>query len=151
MTIVATELLTDLRTEVRALEADLRARVEEFPALDEPFRVEWEAARAAGRTASSFPAWRDGQLTQVAVAWLLACTFVRFCEDNDLVAVPRLGGPGPRRALAGDYRAAFYGSHPGAGARESSATRRPCRGWRRCWGRTTRCGAWVPRPTGRSG
>ena len=44
--------------------------------------------------------WRDNEVDQAAVAWLIATTFVRFCEDNDLLvgardrrsAVPPLAG-----------------------------------------------------------
>jgi len=118
MTVVAARLLAELKVELKALEGDLRERCEAHPDLDASFRAEWDAARAAGRTAFGYPAWRDGQLTQVGVGWVLACTFVRFCEDNDLVDVALLGGPGERRARAAEQRAAFYGANPGAGARE---------------------------------
>lgn len=36
-------------------------------------------------TAESYDSWRDDHLTQVAVAWILDCVFVRFLEDNGLV------------------------------------------------------------------
>ena len=37
-----------------------------------------------GRTALTYTAWREDELTQIAVAWILGCVFVRFLEDNGL-------------------------------------------------------------------
>ena len=80
------DLTADLRKQVTAAEADLRARSER---ADLPWavalRAEYDAAFAAGRTGLSWSEWRDGEIAQAAVAWVLATVFVRFCEDNDLV------------------------------------------------------------------
>ena len=46
--------------------------------------AEYRAARDAGRTGDTFLVWRNGALTQAAVAWVLGCVFVRFVEDNGL-------------------------------------------------------------------
>ncbi len=46
----------------------------------------------------SFEEWRDGEITQAAVAWVLACVFVRFLEDNGLIDQALISGPGGRRA-----------------------------------------------------
>ncbi len=53
---------------------------------------------AAGRTALPQPQWAEGLYAQVAVAWVLGCVFVRFCEDNGLVAdaAPGRAGQPPR-------------------------------------------------------
>src|SRR5439155_10740089 len=80
--------------------------------VDEPLRSEWASAREANRTASAYEPWREELLTQVAVAWVLACVFVRFCEDNDLVEAPWLSGPGLRRQRALDQRQHYFQQHP---------------------------------------
>lgn len=77
-------LLKDLRRQVAALEDDLRERSdsEEFrPRL----REEHEKARKARRTVAPYETWRDERVRQSAAAWVLACVFVRFCEDNGLI------------------------------------------------------------------
>jgi hypothetical protein len=56
-------------------------------------REQWTAATAAQRTAAGFETWLDDQLDQAAVAWVLGCVFVRFCEDNALVDGLWIGGP----------------------------------------------------------
>jgi hypothetical protein len=118
MSVDRTVLLRDLQAELRALVADLRGRCDEDPSVDEVPRAEWLRADAARRTARSYTVWRDDFLTDVAVAWLLAGVFVRFCEDNDLIAPPRLGGRGDRLDIARGYRAQHFQRHPADGDRE---------------------------------
>ena len=118
MTVDAAALLTQCRALVGQLEIDLRARCDEHPDVGAPLREEWTTAHAKGRTALTYAAWRDGQLTQVAVAWVLASVFVRFSEDNDLIDTPLLGGPGERLALVRERRSGHFRSNPGDGARE---------------------------------
>lgn len=75
-------------------EADIRARVEEEPALKQALEARHKAAAEAGRTApGAWLAFRDEAVTQAAVHWLLASVFVRFLEDNDLVDEVRISGP----------------------------------------------------------
>ena len=69
--ICSTQLLRDLQKRVRVLEEDLRKRCEADPAVNAPLQKEYEAPRAKGRTAITFNAWREEELTQVAVAWIL--------------------------------------------------------------------------------
>ncbi len=77
-----------------ATEADIRARVEEEPALKEALQARHKAAVDAGRAAAgAWLAFRDEAVTQAAVHWLLACVFVRFLEDNDLVGEVWISGP----------------------------------------------------------
>ena len=106
----AGRLLADLKRLRADLEDDLRARCEEHPDLDAPFRAEHE--QASGRTAQPYTVWRDARLTQIAAAWLLGCVFVRFLEDNGLVDPPRLSGPGERRRRALDEHTAWFRAHP---------------------------------------
>ncbi|MET7539623.1 BREX-2 system adenine-specific DNA-methyltransferase PglX [Streptomyces sp. NPDC005507] len=107
-----TELLKDLRNQVKTLEDDLRERSEavaEYKAkLDAEYRHAWEAKR----TAAMYEAWRDERITQVAAAWVLACVFVRFCEDNRLIPEPFLAGPKERLKDAEDRDAEFFRLNP---------------------------------------
>ncbi|MFB8352561.1 BREX-2 system adenine-specific DNA-methyltransferase PglX [Streptomyces niveus] len=94
-------LLADLKPQVAAVKKDLDRQVDELPEVRERYTAEYEQARELGRTAATRKAWLDEQLTQVAVAWVLAAVFVRFCEDNGLIAEPYLTSPDiDRRELA---------------------------------------------------
>ncbi|NIJ14659.1 hypothetical protein FHU38_005060 [Saccharomonospora amisosensis] len=106
------ELVKDLRGQVTLLEADLRARSEEVPEFTEPLRAEYDEAREAGRTAATYESWRDERVTQVAAAWMLGTVFVRFCEDNGLIAAPFLAGPGERLAEAEERHEAYFRQNP---------------------------------------
>ncbi|QOV38717.1 BREX-2 system adenine-specific DNA-methyltransferase PglX [Streptomyces ferrugineus] len=94
-------LLDDLKPQVAAAKKDLERQVDERPEVGERYAIEYQQARELGRTAATRKAWLDEQLTQVAVAWVLATVFVRFCEDNELIAEPYLTSPDiDRRELA---------------------------------------------------
>lgn len=101
-------LLKDLQRRVKLLEIDLKQRVKNVPELADQLQAEHAAARTADRTAESFVAWRDATLTQAAAAWVLACTFVRFLEDNELIDEPLIAGAGERRELAADRRTRHF-------------------------------------------
>ncbi|MER7987158.1 BREX-2 system adenine-specific DNA-methyltransferase PglX [Streptomyces noursei] len=105
-------LLKDLRKQVAILEGDLRARSDAEEVYREELTAEHKKAFAAGRTAATYEAWRDERVTQIAAAWVLGCVFVRFCEDNGLVARPWLAGVGERLKDAEDHDAAFFAAHP---------------------------------------
>jgi hypothetical protein len=109
-----TALLEDLKRLVTRVEADLLARSEapEVPEIAATLRGEYDRARAAKRTAATYSEWRDDRITQAAVAWVLSCVFVRFLEDNDLIAPPRLSGPGERLRDARNAHQHFFMSHP---------------------------------------
>lgn len=118
-------LLTDLQSKttsrstlVKKLEDDLRGRCDREPEVDAPLKERYDAAKAKKRTALTYKAWRDEQLTQIAVAWVLACVFVRFLEDNELVEVPKLSGPGERLRRARDEHEMFFQRHPTSTERE---------------------------------
>ena len=106
--------LKALQQQVKKLEADLKPTGLADPKL----KAEWQAARAAERTASAFEAWLAERVTQVAVGWVLSTMFVRFCEDNGLIEYPFIAGPGERTALARDLQAAFFERHPERGDRD---------------------------------
>src|SRR4051794_31195996 len=97
-------LLADLQPLRRRLEDDLRERSEQVTELGQRLKNEWQAARQREHTAQSYGAWQEDTLAQAAVMWLLACVFVRFLEDNTLIDLPRLAGPGQRLPLARDHR-----------------------------------------------
>ncbi|WP_129336389.1 BREX-2 system adenine-specific DNA-methyltransferase PglX [Cellulomonas endophytica] len=91
-------LLKDLRGLLKTVVADLTERAED-PSVpwSHTLKDEFESAISADRTAAPWISWRDDRLDQSAVAWLLACIFLRYCEDNGLLAGARTpsGIPGP--------------------------------------------------------
>ncbi|WP_028211989.1 BREX-2 system adenine-specific DNA-methyltransferase PglX [Paraburkholderia mimosarum] len=110
-----TKLLADLKLQVRDLEADLRQR---FATNNSEYQTrltaDWQAARDAGRTSEDVTMWAEAQFTQSAVAWVLACVFVRFCEDNDLLDAPLISGTNSRGQTAVSRQEAFYLQNPTA-------------------------------------
>lgn len=92
-------LTPELRAEVLRLEDDLRARVASLPDVQSAWREEYDAARAAERTAAAWEAWVDERVTLAAVAWVLTTVFIRFCEDNALVKPVWISGPRIREAI----------------------------------------------------
>jgi MmeI, DNA-methyltransferase domain len=89
------ELLLDLRQQIGRMGHDLLGRV--------PSSLQDEYARAVtfGRTTANWTAWRDEQVAQTAVAWVLASVFVRFAEDNGLLGGSRHFADDPNRNDAG--------------------------------------------------
>lgn len=79
-------LITGLQQQLRLLETDLRDAAEAL-------RPEHERAVRAGRTSAAWTVWQDERVTQAAAAWVLGTVFVRFAEDNGLIASPVLAGP----------------------------------------------------------
>ena len=108
----AKHLLEDLKRFVKLLEDDLRDRAGTVPEMAHRLNTEYRSAKEAGRTAESFEVWREGVLTQAAVAWILGCVFVRFIEDNGLVDEPLISGPGEKRSRASDRQTLYFQSHP---------------------------------------
>jgi hypothetical protein len=108
----ARQLLADLQAQQKKLENDLRQQTEALPELKARLQAEYAAARDAGRTADTYGIWRDHQVTQSAVAWVLACTFVRFAEDTGLLPTPRLSGPGDALRRARDAFGEFVRQRP---------------------------------------
>jgi hypothetical protein len=110
--IEARRLLDDLQRLRRRLEDDLRERSRAVETLHDALQGEYRAAREAGRTGEAFAAWREGMLTQAAVAWLPGCVFVRFMEDNGLVDEVLLSGPGERRRQAAERQMGYFRQRP---------------------------------------
>lgn len=101
-------LLTDLQKWVTKFENDLRQRCREVPDLDASLKADWQKAKDSKRTAEAYEVWRDGQLTQSSVGWVLGCVFVRFLEDNQLLDCPWIAGGGDRRIEAEHVRDAYF-------------------------------------------
>jgi hypothetical protein len=110
--IEASILLADAKAVVRELVDDLRSLTSTDPDTAAVVDREYSRAMTAGRTALAKSDWAETLYAQVAVAWVLAGVFVRFCEDNDLVPDPLLAGLGPRRSIALDHRSAYLQANP---------------------------------------
>lgn len=125
--IVSSALLKDLRGQLKLVEADLRQQAQDPEvAWSSELREQFDHATRAGRTGLTWSAWRDGEISQAAVAWLIAATFVRFCEDNDLlegavadgqIPAPWIAGPtdtptGSRVARAVEHQTGYFTDHP---------------------------------------
>jgi hypothetical protein len=106
--------LKPLQGQVRLLVDDLRRQVGEDSGLRAGLHLEFAGAERAQRVAGGFDAWLDGVLDQAAVAWVLGCVFVRFCEDNDLVEPVWIGGPQERSSVrvAVEARQAYVIANP---------------------------------------
>ncbi|MGK0716484.1 BREX-2 system adenine-specific DNA-methyltransferase PglX [Leucobacter sp. W1153] len=116
-------LLSDLKRELKVIEADLRVRAEN--ANDRwgvRLREEHAQAQRRDRTGLAWIAWRDGEVSQAAVAWIIATVFIRFAEDNDLlrgakksgqpVPLPWIAAPGDGLERAVENEQAFYALTP---------------------------------------
>lgn len=120
--ITSSALLADLKAQLRVLQADLKERADD-PTTEWGAALQREHAEALRRerTGLSWTAWRDNEVDQAAVAWIVATTFVRFCEDNDLLAgatldglpvpVGWIAGPGDRAARARENQTAYFRVH----------------------------------------
>lgn len=108
------QLLSDLQKVLSDLEKDLTARSDlaELPEVKEALRAEYDRAQKAERTAQSYETWRADYGTQVAVAWVLAAVFARFLEDNGLLELARLSGPGAQLQRARDEHELYFREHP---------------------------------------
>lgn len=111
-------LLRDLQVCARELERSLRERLQAEPGLRAALEAEHSQATEAQRTGDAWVDWLDERLAQVAASWVLACVFVRFLEDNDLIEPPRLAGRGDRLQRARDQETLYFRKHPSHGHRE---------------------------------
>lgn len=106
------QLTTDLQKLVLEVEDDLRARLEADPERSRRWHEEHQQAMRARRTAMAWTTWRDDRIVQAAVSWVLTTVFVRFAEDNELVAPTWFTGPGERRHHGVEAQQAFFREHP---------------------------------------
>ncbi|MEU8004186.1 BREX-2 system adenine-specific DNA-methyltransferase PglX [Catellatospora sp. NPDC049111] len=96
--------LKALQSQVRRLVDDLRTQVPVTVGLLPKLEKEYGEAKAAKRVGGTFETWLEDVLDQAAVAWVLGCIFVRFCEDNELVNGLWLGGPEPHASVEYAYQ-----------------------------------------------
>ena len=104
-------LLPELKRLVSELAEDLLARSTSDATINAGLKEAFQQIEKGGRTAQAFEVWREDYLDQVAVAWVLACVFVRFMEDNGLIDECWLAGEGERRRLADDTHTLFFREH----------------------------------------
>jgi hypothetical protein len=105
-------LLPELRKLVIELTEDLLTRVTNDSAIDTGLREAYAQIEKGGRTGDPYEVWLEDYLDQVAVAWVLSCVFVRFMEDNDLIAECWLSGDGDRRKQAEETHELYFRQHP---------------------------------------
>ncbi|GAA0986587.1 BREX-2 system adenine-specific DNA-methyltransferase PglX [Acrocarpospora macrocephala] len=111
--IVSRALKDDLVKQVKSLEDDLREQAESVADVRARLCGEYERAFKLGRTAATWAAWRDERVTQAAAAWVLGTVFVRFCEDNALLAQPYIAGPShDALLLAEEAQEEFFRTNP---------------------------------------
>ncbi len=103
-------LETGLERLLGQLEKNILERAEDEPSVREDLQHRFDIAKAAKRTGVAFELWRENEITQAAVAWLLGCVFVRFLEDNLLIDQPWISGPGERLAQAKEQNIQTYRS-----------------------------------------
>jgi len=103
--------LKALQRQLKLLVDDLREQSTAVPELRS--LLDEQYARAfVHRTGATFEEWREEQLDQAAVAWLLGTVFVRFCEDNKLISGVWLAGPDRRTEAAVQAQTAYFLKEP---------------------------------------
>jgi hypothetical protein len=112
-----TDLLETLQRCLTDLIESLRERLQD-PRLAAELEAEYREATRAERTGDPYLTWLDDRLAQVASSWVLACVFVRFLEDNQLIEPPRLAGPGGRLQQALDEETLYSRRNPSHSHRE---------------------------------
>lgn len=116
-------LLADLKAQLKLLQADLKQRAEDpSNSWGERLKEEYAEAFRRKRTGWDWVDWRDNEVDQAAVAWIVSTTFLRFCEDNDLlvgakidglpIAVGWIAGPGDRVQRAEENLTAYFRDNP---------------------------------------
>ncbi|WP_272910824.1 BREX-2 system adenine-specific DNA-methyltransferase PglX [Arthrobacter sp. FW306-07-I] len=116
-------LLADLKKQLKLLESDLRSEAkrpsgEESERWAKELREEHQHARDHDRTARTFDDWLEGEISQAAVAWIVATVFIRFCEDNALLNDLWIAGPADRTQRASEAEMAHYAKLPTDNARD---------------------------------
>lgn len=116
-------LLADLKKQLKILESDLRSEAkrpsgEESERWAKELREEHQHARDHDRTARTFDDWLEGEISQAAVAWIVASVFIRFCEDNALLNDLWIAGPADRTQRASEAEMAHYARLPTDNARD---------------------------------
>ncbi|MEV4242133.1 BREX-2 system adenine-specific DNA-methyltransferase PglX [Streptosporangium canum] len=136
MSVISAALLKDLQRQVARVADDLREQAERLPETGDRLTEMHRTAGGIGRTGESWNDWLTAQCAQAASSWMIACAFIRFCEDNDLTAhrwIASRDAAGHATSEAADAEAAWIQRNPRLTARE----------WLResfAWLRSTRAG-----------
>ena len=104
-------LLNDAKKLVKQLVADIDTRLREQADEEAVLARQHGSAVQQGRTGANYTDWRFERITQAAVAWVLACTFVRFLEDNNLLTERKLADP-DNHQRAEDHLRAYFRQNP---------------------------------------
>ncbi|MFC8796908.1 BREX-2 system adenine-specific DNA-methyltransferase PglX [Promicromonospora sp. NPDC057138] len=121
--ISSTALLKDLKAQLKAVQEDLQHGAgDSTTTWGGRLQRQYHEAFKRERTGLTWAEWSRNEVEQAAVAWILTTTFVRFCEDNDLlvgatldglpVAVGWIAGPGDRTDRAAENQTAFFRTNP---------------------------------------
>ena len=110
-------LVKECQRLLRRMEDDVREWTLQDAKLTAQLRKDHAELRNNEQTDSTFESWLDEEVTQAAASWVLACVFVRFMEDNDLITQPYIAGPtgdGAHNRLkrAQEYRSAYFHKKP---------------------------------------
>ncbi len=105
-------LLLDLRILVTELAEDLLLRSTSDSKIDAGLREPSTRSKEGDAPPKPLKSGGTDYLDQVAVAWVLACVFVRFMEDNLLIDECWLAGEGEHAQLADDTHELFFREHP---------------------------------------
>ena len=111
-------LLPELKKQVTLLSDDLLKRVNSNADINSGLLEAFHQIEKGGRTSQAYEVWLEDYLDQVAVAWVLACVFVRYMEDNELIDECWLAGEGERRTLAEDTLTLFFRENKNAEYRD---------------------------------
>ncbi|MBG0825177.1 BREX-2 system adenine-specific DNA-methyltransferase PglX [Planomonospora sp. ID91781] len=136
MSVISAALLKDLQQQARRVADDLREQAGRIPEIGDRLKEMHRRAGGIGRTGESWNDWLIAQSAQAASAWVVACAFIRFCEDNDLTThrwIASRDVAGLATSEAADAEAAWIQRNPRLTARE----------WLResfTWLRSTRAG-----------
>ncbi|MFC4060600.1 BREX-2 system adenine-specific DNA-methyltransferase PglX [Planomonospora corallina] len=136
MSVISAALLKDLQQQARRVADDLREQAGRIPEIGDRLKEMHRRAGGIGRTGESWNDWLIAQSAQAASSWVVACAFIRFCEDNDLTAhrwIASRDAAGLATSEAADAEADWIQRNPRLTARE----------WLRAsftWLRSTRAG-----------
>lgn len=136
VSVISAVLLKDLQKQAARVADDLREQAGRVPEIGDRLTEMHRAAKGIGRTGESWNDWLTAQCAQAASSWVIACAFIRFCEDNDLTAnrwIASRDAAGHATSEAADAEAAWIQRNPRETARE----------WLResfTWLRSTRAG-----------
>nr|WP_221473576.1 BREX-2 system adenine-specific DNA-methyltransferase PglX [Planomonospora venezuelensis] len=129
-------MLKDLQKQAKRVADDLREQADRIPGIGDRLKEMHRTAGGVGRTGESWNDWLLAQSAQAASSWVIACAFIRFCEDNDLAGhrwIASRDAAGHATSEAADAEAAWIQRNPRLTARE----------WLResfTWLRSTRAG-----------